>query len=78
MDRNAEQDTGSKSLTKALRTACAAEGLEVGVHAFSQYAKVSIGTSKNKDCLLNVALGPLYIHKEGIGNRKEKGEGVGN
>ena len=25
--------------------------------------------------LLNVALGSLYIHEKGVGNRKEKGEG---
>jgi len=28
---------------------------------------VSIGISENEDCLLNVALGPLYIHEKGIG-----------
>lgn len=36
LDRNVEQDT-------ALRAVCMAEGLEVGVHAFSQYAKASAG-----------------------------------
>ena len=45
-----------------------------------QTNQLSIGSlcTNHKKRMRNVVLGLLYIHEEGVGNTKERGEGGGN